>query len=79
MEGLGQVVVGAQVQAQYLVIQGIAGGDDEHAVGFIIGFQLFKNVQAIAMREVDIQDDTSIIIEMDLFQGRHNSHRPFHR
>ena len=60
-EGLGHVVVGAAVEAGDLVLGGFAGGEDEHRRGDLFAAQGFDDVEAVHLRQHDVEDDEVVL------------------
>ena len=46
MEGLDKVVVGPKVETGHFIVEGIAGGDDEHAGQRTLGLEGAEQVEA---------------------------------
>jgi hypothetical protein len=60
VEGLGEVVVGAIVEAGDLVIKGVSGRDNDNAVFLFVLSQIFEQPEAAAAGEIYIENDTVI-------------------
>jgi hypothetical protein len=55
VEGLGQVVVGAGVQAQHPVAHGAARGEDQHRGAQALGARPRQHLQAVQARQAEIE------------------------
>jgi len=69
MEGFCQIVVGAVLQADDLIVEGVAGGNDEDIALFVFGPDLLQQVDPVAIRQADVQQDTVILKKAQLFTG----------
>jgi hypothetical protein len=55
VEGLGEVIVGAGVQPDHLVLPGVPGGEDEHRRGHVPGPQILEHGEAAAPGQAQVQ------------------------
>ena len=78
-EGFDHVVVGACIQPQYPVVQGITGGQDEHGQGLPLPAQLAQQADAVDVRQVEIQDKGGKFLALERREGRHPLLEPVHR
>src|SRR5690606_10959793 len=69
VERLRQVVIGTKLQAFKLVVQGILGRNDDHILALLLGFQRPEEIEAIAVRQADIEQDAVVIVERDLLHS----------
>ncbi|MNZ72442.1 hypothetical protein D3C78_908210 [compost metagenome] len=60
MERLGDVVIGAGVDARHLVAPAVAGGEDENRHGLAGRTPFFDDGNAIQLRQADIENDRVI-------------------
>ena len=70
MERLGQVVVGPEFQSFDLVVQRVAGRDDDDPGAAAPLFQLFEQPQSAAAGQHDVQQDAVVVVCGDLVEGR---------
>jgi hypothetical protein len=56
VEGLGEVVVGAEIQAAHAVGQRVERGEHQHRHGGLAGPQAAQHLQAVDARQADVQD-----------------------
>ena len=68
-ERLGQVVVGADLQALDTVADVAGGGEHQHAGGHAQLDDLAADVVAVHEREVAVEDDHVVVVDADAFQG----------
>ena len=69
MEGFCQVIVGAILQSDDLIVKGVAGGYDEDIALFVFCPDKVQQVDAVAIRQTDVQQDTVILKKTQLFTG----------
>ena len=69
VEGLGEVVVGTEVEAGHLVVERVLGRDDDDAGLLVRGFQLAQDVEAVAVGQHDVQKDAVVFIEFGFHHG----------
>ena len=70
VERLGKVVVGAEFQPLDLVVEGIAGRNDDHRSRAATPLQLFEQPQAAAAGQHDVQQDAVVVVCGDLVERR---------
>lgn len=70
VEGFCDVVVGAVLQANDLIVQGILCGNDEDVAVFVFGADQVEELQAVAVRKADVEEDTVILEKAQLFAGQ---------
>ena len=68
-EGLGDVVVPADGQARQLVLQGVAGGQEEDGDPHPVGAQAPGDLEAVEVGQHHIEDDQVRRIVLGLGQG----------
>ena len=62
LEGLEDVVIGAGVQSGDAVVQGVAGGDDEHRQGGGLAADAAQYLQAVAAGQAEVQQDEVVVL-----------------
>ena len=70
VEGLGQVVVGTEVEALDFVFDAVACRDDDEAALLLYLLELAQQFQPIAIGEVDVEQDAVLRVVRDLDEPR---------
>ena len=70
VEGFGQVVVGPQFEALDLVVERVAGRNDDDSRLPALPLQLFEQLQAAPVGQHDVQQDAVVIVSGDLVERR---------
>jgi len=70
VERLGQIVVGPEFQSLDLVVQRVAGRDDDDPGPAAALLQLFEQPQSAAAGQHDVQQDAVVVVCGDLVEGR---------
>ncbi len=70
VERLGQIVVGPEFQSFDLVVQRVAGRDDDDPGAAAPLLQLFEQPQSAAAGQHDVQQDAVVVVCGDLVEGR---------
>lgn len=60
VEGLGQVVVGPHVEPQNLVVERVAGRDDNHVFALALLLQMFEQLQPVAVGQHDVEQNAVV-------------------
>ena len=70
MEGFGQVVVGPQFESLDLVVERVAGRNDDDSRLPALPLQFFEQLQAAPVGQHDVQQNTVVIVSGDLVERR---------
>src|SRR6185437_2671531 len=77
MEGFGEVVVGAVIQAGDLVVERITGRDNNDPVPLFVLTEEFQQLQTAAPGQVDVENDTIVLKILNFFKGLLKGRRLF--
>jgi hypothetical protein len=69
VKGFYQVIIGPEVEARHAVIDTVAGRDDEHAGGRIIGFKGAQQVEAVAVGQSQVEQHAVVAVQLYFFVG----------
>ncbi len=69
MEGFDEVIVGPELEALDAVVDAVAGGDDDDAIGFIVFAEGFEDLEAVAVGQGNIEEDAVVIERFNPLQG----------
>ena len=69
MKRLGKIVVSSLFQSDDLIIHGVAGRDNDDIALFVFGPDQVQQVDAIAVRQADVQQDTIVLEKAQLLAG----------
>ena len=78
MEWFGQIIVGPEVKPLHLVLNGVFGRDDDDAFLFTHPFEMGQDGKTASAGQHDVQQDTVVIVIVNLFHGRGIVFRTLH-
>ncbi len=78
-EGFDHVVVGAGIQSDDPIVEGIASGEDQHRQLVPFAAQLAQQAEAVDIGQVEIQNEGGKLVALECRQGGQPLLQPVHR